>query len=82
MLKHWHQGLQIGLPNAMVLMKPCQTFYKESTQERARNQNKGQGPKSRQANSPTKAGHKEERNSMVSFFLPWGQYKAIEFSIY
>jgi hypothetical protein len=27
-------------------------------------------------------GHKEEMNSMVYSFLPWSQYKAIEFSIY
>jgi hypothetical protein len=44
------------------VMKPCQTLYKESTQERERKRNKGQGPKSRQANSPKEAGHKEEGN--------------------
>jgi len=32
---------------------------KKSTQGRERKRNKGQGPKSRQANSPTEAGHKE-----------------------
>jgi hypothetical protein len=45
------------------IMKPCQTcqtLQKESTQERERKGNKGQGLKSRQANSPTKASHKEE----------------------
>jgi hypothetical protein len=39
-----------------IKFQPCQTFYKkESTQKRERKGNKGQGPKSRQANSPTKA---------------------------
>jgi hypothetical protein len=41
------------------MMKPCQTLKKESTQERERKRNKGQGPKSRQANSPKELGHKE-----------------------
>jgi hypothetical protein len=43
------------------MMKPCQTLFlkKKSTQGRERKRNKGQGPKSRQANSPTEAGHKE-----------------------
>ncbi len=39
---------------------PCQTLLKESTQQRERKRNKGQGPKSRQANSPEEAGHNEE----------------------
>jgi hypothetical protein len=33
-------------------MKPCQTLQKESTQERERKRNKGQGPKSKQAKEP------------------------------
>jgi hypothetical protein len=41
-------------------MKPCQTLIKESTQERERKRNKGQGPKSRVSKSPKEAGHKEE----------------------
>jgi hypothetical protein len=45
-------------------MKPCQTLVKESTQERARKRNTGQGPKSRQATSPKEAGHKEEREPL------------------
>jgi hypothetical protein len=44
------------------LMKPCQT--KESTQERERKRNKRQEPKSRQANSPKEAGHKEKREPL------------------
>ncbi len=46
------------------VMKPCQTLEKESTQERERKGKKGkkgQGSKLRQSKSPTKAGHKEER---------------------
>ncbi len=35
-------------------MEPCQTFKKESTQERERKRNKGLGLESRQANSPKK----------------------------
>jgi hypothetical protein len=45
-------------------MKPCQTFKKESTQRRERKRNKGEGPKSRQANSPKGAGHKKEREAL------------------
>jgi hypothetical protein len=33
-------------------------FKKESTQQRERERNKGQGPKSRQANNPKKLRHK------------------------
>jgi hypothetical protein len=33
-------------------MKPCQTLQKESTQERERKRNKGQGPKSKPAKQP------------------------------
>jgi hypothetical protein len=41
-------------------MKPCQTSKKESTQEREREKkNKEQGPKSRQADSPKEACHRE-----------------------
>jgi hypothetical protein len=43
------------------MMKPCPTLQKESTQERERRRNKGQGPKSWQVNSPTQVGHKEVR---------------------
>jgi hypothetical protein len=44
------------------LMKPGQPLYKkESTQEKERKRNKGQWPKSRQANRPKEAGHKDER---------------------
>jgi len=46
------------------IMKPCQTLEKESTQERERKGNKGQGSKFGQAKSPTKAGHKEEREQL------------------
>jgi hypothetical protein len=37
---------------------------KESTQERARKRNKGQGPKSSQANSPKEEGHPKEREPL------------------
>ncbi len=46
-------------------MKPHQPFEKDSTQERERKRNKGQGPKFRQANSPKEAGHKEEREPLI-----------------
>jgi len=46
------------------MMKRCQTLLKESTQERERKRNKGQGPKSRQANNPKEAGHKEVMESL------------------
>jgi hypothetical protein len=65
-------GIDETLPN----------FRKETPKKGRENETRGKGPKSRQANRPTKAGHKEEMNSMVYFFLPWSQYKAIEFSIY
>jgi len=44
-------------------MKPWQTSSKESTQERERKRNKGQGPKSRPANSPQEVGHKEAKET-------------------
>jgi hypothetical protein len=51
--KNWNQ-----------LMKPCQTCKKESTHKRERKRNKGQGQKSRQANNPNEASHKEEREPL------------------
>jgi len=41
------------------VMKPCQTFKKRKAPKKGWDKrNKGQGPKSRQANSPKEAGHK------------------------
>jgi hypothetical protein len=42
------------------MMKPCQPFIKrKAPKKRERKRDKGQGPKSRQANSSKEAGHKE-----------------------
>jgi hypothetical protein len=47
------------------MMKLSQSFKKkESTQGRERKINKGQEPKSRQANNPKEAGHPEEREPL------------------
>jgi len=51
----------ISSPDDSTLMK---NSSKESTQARERKRNKGQGPKSMQANSPKEAGHKEARESL------------------
>jgi len=40
-----------------LMMKPYETSSKESTQARERKKNKGQGPKSRQANNPKEVCH-------------------------
>ncbi len=45
--------------NVIEMMKPCQPLKKESTQARQRKRNKRPEPKSRQANSPKEAGHKQ-----------------------
>jgi hypothetical protein len=39
-------------------------FIKRTHLKKGKKKNKGQGPKIRQANSPTKAGHKEEREPL------------------
>jgi len=44
-------------------MKPCQTSSKESTQERERKRNQGQGPKFRQADSPNYGCHREVKET-------------------
>jgi hypothetical protein len=46
------------------VMKPCQTPSKQSTHERERKRNKGQGPKSRQANGQKEVGHNKEREPL------------------
>jgi hypothetical protein len=45
-----------------MMMKPCQTLQKDSTQERERKRNKRDKHQSPgKQNSPKEAGHKEER---------------------
>jgi hypothetical protein len=44
----------------MLWWNTAKLYKKESTQERERKRNKGQGPKSRQANSPKEARHHQE----------------------
>jgi hypothetical protein len=60
-LGHWIPELYFI---QMMMLKPCPTLQKESTQERERRRNKRQGLKSRQANSPKEAGHKEVREPL------------------
>jgi hypothetical protein len=50
--------------NLSKMMKPCQTSSKESSQEKERQRNKGQAPKSKQANSPKEACNKEAREPL------------------
>jgi hypothetical protein len=49
-----NRGVEVKMEKIQetIVMKPCQTLYKESTQERERKRNKRQGSKSKQANNP------------------------------
>jgi len=49
-------------------MKPCQALQKESTQERERKRNKGQGPKSKQAKQPKRGRPQGGKGTTKSIF--------------
>jgi hypothetical protein len=46
------------------MMKPTKLYFLKITQERERRKNKGQGPKSTQANNSKEVGHNEEKEPL------------------